>query len=234
MRAVRDVYEGPGKQLVERLLERAQHHLHSTWKVYERAIDETPYRAKAFTSGVGLTVADMIAQAVEGSGYDVARTARMASFGLLWHGIASHIWYELLDNRVPGQASSPGTVMAKMVLDQVIWAPFNTMVFYAYLAAATGSLAELPAVLQTKLIPTILAGYALWPLAHIINFRFVPQQHRLLYVNLVNLVWTVWLSGMANNSTTVQTSGHGKPWTRMTPIPVSSSGTSLVPDVVHI
>lgn len=124
--------------------------------------------------------------------------------------------------------------MTKMVLDQVIWAPFNTVVFYSYLAASTGSLGDLHVVLQTKLIPTILAGYALWPLAHIINFRFVPQQHRLLYVNLVNLVWTVWLSGMANNSATVQASTHGRPWSRMTPIPVSSSGASLVPNVVHI
>lgn len=146
--------------------------------------------------------------------------------------VQSHVWYEMLDDRVPGQASSAGTVVTKMVLDQAIWAPFNTIVFYSYLAAATGTLADLPAVLQTKLIPTILAGYALWPLAHIINFRFVPQQHRLLYVNLVNLVWTVWLSGMANSSSPVPASSSPRTW--ITPIPVSSSGHSLVPRVVHI
>ena len=30
---------------------------------------------------------------------------------------------------------------------------------------------------------TVLAGYLLWPLAHIINFKFVPADLRILYVN---------------------------------------------------
>ena len=30
---------------------------------------------------------------------------------------------------------------------------------------------------------TVLAGYLLWPLAHIINFKFIPADLRILYVN---------------------------------------------------
>jgi len=147
--------------------------------------------------------------------------------------VQSHVWYELLDSKVPGVSSSPGTVVTKMVLDQALWAPLNTLIFYSYLSAATGALAGLPVVLQTKLVPTILAGYALWPLAHIINFRFVPPQHRLLYVNIVNLVWTVWLSGMANNAGPVDPASSGRQWSRMTPIPISNPAPSA-PRIVHI
>ncbi len=32
---------------------------------------------------------------------------------------------------------------------------------------------------------TVVANYVLWPVAHFINFRFVPSQHRILYNNLV-------------------------------------------------
>ena len=37
--------------------------------------------------------------------------------------------------------------------------------------------------IQQKLIPVLLTNYAVWPLAHIINFRFVPSSQRILYVN---------------------------------------------------
>lgn len=33
----------------------------------------------------------------------------------------------------------------------------------------------------------LLANYALWPLAHIINFKFVPVQQRILYINCVQV-----------------------------------------------
>lgn len=38
---------------------------------------------------------------------------------------------------------------------------------------------------QEKLVKTVVANYILWPVAHFINFRFVPSQHRILYNNLV-------------------------------------------------
>ena len=49
--------------------------------------------------------------------------------------------------------------------------------------------AIIPAI-QRKLLPMLLANYALWPLAHIINFKFVPVQQRILYINAVQ-VWTL-------------------------------------------
>lgn len=104
---------------------------------------------------------------------------------------------------MPGKSSSTKAIVTKMVLDQAIWAPLNTAIFYAYLALADGRLSSLPDTLQAKLLPTILAGYALWPMAHLINFKYIPSSQRLLYINVVNLFWTVYLSGMANSTVAV-------------------------------
>ena len=41
--------------------------------------------------------------------------------------------------------------------------------------------------LQDKLVKTVVANYILWPAAHFINFRFVPNQHRILYNNCVSV-----------------------------------------------
>ncbi len=41
--------------------------------------------------------------------------------------------------------------------------------------------------IRAKFVPTILAGYTVWPLAHLINFRYISGQQRILYINVVNV-----------------------------------------------
>lgn len=76
----------PGlSELQERMRSKAE----NAWKSYELALADHPMRTKALTSCVGLAVADMIAQAAgAGGSWDVLRTGRLASFGLLWHGVS--------------------------------------------------------------------------------------------------------------------------------------------------
>ncbi len=38
-------------------------------------------------------------------------------------------------------------------------------------------------MLREQYVKTVLVGYLLWPLAHIINFKFIPTDLRILYVN---------------------------------------------------
>jgi peroxisomal membrane protein 2 len=37
------------------------------------------------------------------------------------------------------------------------------------------------------------SGWRLWPLASLINYRYVPLQFRVLFVNLVSLGWSTFL-----------------------------------------
>lgn len=40
---------------------------------------------------------------------------------------------------------------------------------------------------KSKLKPTLLANWTVWPLAHVINFALVPPAQRILYINVVNV-----------------------------------------------
>jgi len=40
---------------------------------------------------------------------------------------------------------------------------------------------------QEKLLPTCRASLKLWPLAHLINFSFIPSTQRLLYINVISV-----------------------------------------------
>jgi protein Mpv17 len=141
--------------------------------------------------------------------------------GLCLKIVQGHVWYKYLDTVVsPENPSCSKAVVTKMLADQALWAPLNTILFYAYLALLEGNAEALPAILHDKLLPTVLAGYALWPLAHLVNFAFIPGEQRLLYVNFVNLFWTVYLSRMANaDVVTFQVPGANI----LTPIPVSAN-----------
>ena len=50
--------------------------------------------------------------------------------------------------------------------------------------------------LKDKFWPTLLAGYAVWPLAHVINFRFIPNSQRVLYINAVNVSIFIYHNAM--------------------------------------
>lgn len=41
--------------------------------------------------------------------------------------------------------------------------------------------------MKSKLKPTLLANWTVWPLAHVINFALVPPAQRILYINVVNV-----------------------------------------------
>lgn len=54
------------------------------------------------------------------------------------------------------------------------------------------------AELKEKYVPTLVAGWKLWPAAHVINFAFVPNHHRILYTNVVSVAGTYILSKAAS------------------------------------
>ena len=52
----------------------------------------------------------------------------------------------------------------------------------------------------------LAANYALWPLAHLINFKFVPSKQRILYINCVQILWSAYLSHLSAGA--IRAAGH--------------------------
>lgn len=45
-----------------------------------------------------------------------------------------------------------------------------------------------------------LQGWRLWPAAGLLNYRFVPLEYRVLFINLVALCWSTFLNVRARSS----------------------------------
>lgn len=68
------------------------------------------------------------------------------------------------------------------------------------------------ATVAEKTLPTVAANYVIWPAAHIISFRYVPSQQRILYNNTVAIFWNCYLSLVAANNGTDASSSPGWSW----------------------
>ena len=49
------------------------------------------------------------------------------------------------------------------------------------------------AKLRRDLLPTLYVNWSFWPLFHLVNFRLVPPSDRILYINVVQVIYNVFL-----------------------------------------
>lgn len=49
-------------------------------------------------------------------------------------------------------------------------------------------------------IPLVLSGLKLWPLAHCVTYGLVPVENRLLWVDVVEIVWVTILATQASGA----------------------------------
>ncbi|GMH40906.1 hypothetical protein BSKO_08810 [Bryopsis sp. KO-2023] len=170
------------------------------WRTYNQLLDEKPIMVKSMTSFFGFMIGDICAQTIVGDPYSAARTLHLVMFGVLMDGPCGHMWYTTLDKNIfPEQPTSTKAIVTKTALDQLIWGPLFCCVFFAFIRTLEGHPDQVIPTIQEELIPTILSSYVIWPLAHLINFRFIPSQQRILYINAVQIVWTAFLSNLAAN-----------------------------------
>jgi len=173
--------------------------LAQAWKRYEELLDEKPLLMKALTSLMGFTLGDILAQVFiqKNEKFDYFRLFRLASFGFLIHGTSSHWFYGMLDGKIPG--TSAKVVFTKVFIDQVLWNPIFGIMFFSYVALLEAKgLAYVIDKTKNELLTQVTGSWKVWPLAHTINFRFVPSSQRVLYINTIQIGYNCFLSLISN------------------------------------
>ncbi|KAI8465155.1 MAG: hypothetical protein J3K34DRAFT_437888 [Monoraphidium minutum] len=183
--------------------------LMAPYHAYVRALEARPLLTKAVTSCAGFMLGDLIAQQLghHGGGaeaFDALRVARLGLYGLCLDGPLGALWYDWLEGAVwPDRPTAAKTVVAKTALDQLVYASAGTALFFAVITALEGHPDAAGAVVAAKFWPTLAANWAVWPVAHMVNFRWVPSQLRVAYNNVVAIGWLALLSAITHS--------HGPP-----------------------
>lgn len=173
------------------------------WNSYSDILAQAPLPTKAVTSATVYTIGDFIAQRTEGRDMgqlDRARLIRSMLAGLIGHGPLSHIWYDVSDDLFENVLHLKdwwGTVV-KVVIDQTTWGPFwnNTYILLLGLMKMD-KFEKILGEMKRTTIPLIVSGLKLWPLAHCVTYGLVPVENRLLWVDLVEIIWVTILATAA-------------------------------------
>ncbi|GKY93711.1 hypothetical protein MPSEU_000338300 [Mayamaea pseudoterrestris] len=164
------------------------------WAAYNDALDRKPLVTKAMTSLVGWGLGDILAQIfISGGPFDWKRFITLSAFGLLYHGPSGHYFYNWLDKQIPGKSAKD--VASKVAIDQIFWCPIFMTVFFTYLGLVNGdSLATIANKIKVDLLSACQASWKVWPIVHAFNFRFIKTQHRLVYLNSIQVAFNMFLS----------------------------------------
>ena len=90
-------------------------------------------------------------------------------------------------------------VFSKVFIDQVLWNPIFGVMFFSYvgLMEAKG-VAHVVDKVKNDLLTSVTGSWKVWPLAHTINFRFIPSNQRVLYINSIQIGYNCFLSLISN------------------------------------
>ena len=169
-------------------------------KFYVNSLSSSPILTKSITAGCMFTLSDYLAQKVEKTKLNPTRLWTAGAVGLFYFGPAAHAWYEMIFRILPGTGMI--STLQKAALGQLIFGPSFTCIFFATSLWQSGqfTLGNWLRKIRQDLPGAWLAGAGFWPLVDFVSYSMIAPQWIPLFVNLCSLVWTVYLSLVANKS----------------------------------
>ena len=176
----------------------------SSDSLYGRLMQKYPLQTSAVTAMTLWGGGDAIAQGLEmredpHASFQVNRFAGVATHGAIMGGVGSYFWYNALEKftatTLKLASGSARFVFAKISLEIIIWHQISLAVYWFIVGTFEGhSVEKIMKELRTDYLPTLFADVSMWTPIDILNFKFVPLQLQVLFINLGSLVEAVALS----------------------------------------
>eukprot|EP00906_Rhabdomonas_costata_P033992 RCo047848 len=161
-----------------------------------------PLATKALTCSFIYSLGDVAVQLLDRrKRFDWTRLLAVALYALFVIGPVSHYWYELLELGVTQFLGAAGwqAVGLKIALDQFLYTPIFTVIFFTYMALAHGlTCGDAIRVAFARLLPTLKVNWVVWPPVHVITFGFIPLDFRVLFISVMAFFWACFLSYAAS------------------------------------
>lgn len=84
------------------------------------------------------------------------------------------------------------TTLARVACDQLVFAPTFIGVFLSSMAVLEGS--PVRDKLDRSYRSALTTNWMIWPFVQLVNFKLVPLEHRVLFVNVISIGWNCYLS----------------------------------------
>ncbi len=178
------------------------------FRSYNDVIHRKPIITKALTQFVIFGAGDVFCQFIEkgqskkaSKKFDEVRSLKQAIFGFVFAPYGHFHFCKVIPYLfpvVPGKSTNL-RVIKRMTYDQTIHASFFTVIFYYYMGLMNGKeTRKIIEDIKGKYLPTMIDNWKVWPLAMVINYKFIPLQYSLLYTNILGFFWLSYMSYLQN------------------------------------
>jgi len=125
--------------------------------------------------------------------FDATRTFKNGFIGLCFGPLVAE-YYEFSDWILPMDVGI--NRVYKILMDQTIYLFVKCSIYIAAVGLLNGeSLTQAKENVSSRIKTVMLTAWKFWPFAHCITYGLIPPQHRILWVNSVDLVWNAILAG---------------------------------------
>jgi len=195
---------------------------------YNRLLVKHPLKTKMVTSGLFTSFSDYICQKVIEKnakirieqGYNYKRTFLMALMSIAYGTPILHYWYKavvlIAEKLTKNKKYIPllATAIDELGFEPPYYAGWLFVVEYL----DQHDIRKAAENVKEKWWSVVYGDWKLWPWATVINFKYVPADYRVLFVNFVGIFWSIYMSWLQYNG--VRTT--------------DTDGTSIEPgDLVH-
>ncbi|OBA23845.1 protein SYM1 [Metschnikowia bicuspidata var. bicuspidata NRRL YB-4993] len=178
------------------------------FRKYNHLMNTRPLATNIATTGFLFGAGDFLAQQLEmrrpapaglaakSAAYDMPRTARAVAYGSLVFGPLAGKWFGYLA-RVSVGSSAAANTLARVALDQCVFAPLVGIPLYFSCMTVMEAPADVRGAVTSKLHhawwDTVRTNWMVWPAVQVANFGLVPPLFRLLVVNFLSIGWNCYL-----------------------------------------
>ncbi|KAG1715786.1 hypothetical protein ID866_1362 [Astraeus odoratus] len=178
-------------------------------RTYQHFFDTHPNRTLALAGGVFNAFGDIVAQVSQNAlsedhksrpGWDAIRTLRFFCFGF---GISPLLgrWNVFLERKFPlcrrrSHKVSFKALSKRVAADQLIIGPISQLALFVGCMGAMErrSIAEIRERYTDLYATALLTNWKVWPVAQLINFRYMPLPYRIPFQSTCGVFWTLYLS----------------------------------------
>lgn len=125
--------------------------------------------------------------------FDYQRFTSMIIYGFLISGGIGHLWFRGLDVYF-GKSMNFSNSIKKVCADQFILAPPEIAFFLSWSYYSGDQKESLWSLLKNTMPSLLVENYAIWIPGQFINFYYVPEQHRVLFMCFICVFWFAILS----------------------------------------
>lgn len=90
----------------------------------------------------------------------------------------------------------------QVAVDQTLWAPVFMCMFFTYMHSFDLDFAGIVPAIKSKTFDAVQASWKTWIPAHTINFKFIPSDYRILYINAIQIGFNCFLSIIGSKKVT--------------------------------